>query len=138
MKNTGECIYHINLCSYLPKNLQDLLIDPDLASGFFSAIFSFAKMMTGNEDAIKYLPMSNFYYYFFRDQGFIFIFETETIMKKLDFEQLLKEISTIFLEFLKEKNLSIDSSYFIEDENLSNQLRNKISKFIRQNLFKKS
>ena len=140
MKETGACVCHIDFCMIHSDKETITCKDPQLTSGFFAAIFTFAKMTTGVEDAIKYLPLSNLNYYFYMREGYIFILETDKVDTKFsfeDFELILQEIAEFFFQHLKERNMDENVIYIIEDETLIDNIKGVISKFIRRSLFKR-
>ncbi len=139
MKETGSCVLYIDFC-VIQSGKEIACKDPQLTSGFFAAIFTFAKVTTGVEDAIKYLPLSNLNYYFFMQDNYIFILETDKVDTKFeyeDFNSILQEIAEFFFNFVKTEHDGGDVMVMIDDEPLIDNMRGVISKYIRRSIFKK-
>jgi hypothetical protein len=118
------------------KSYED---DPQLISGFFAAILTFAETTAGNSDTISNLLMQKKSYYFLKHEGYYFILETDNLNQNLtedDFNALLIFISDCFHEKFLKNNVK-DLIEIIEDDEFTSEIQNKISKMIRKKLFTK-
>jgi hypothetical protein len=110
--------------------------DPQLLSGFFAALMTFAENTSGN---LQTISMNNSNYYFHKDSDFYFILETDLVNPKIayeDFMGLLKDITQYFIGYVNIKELDTDFMEIIEDENFSNSIQEKISRLYRRSLLK--
>ncbi len=120
---TGSCTEKIDLRD-IKATENSCGSDPQLLSGLFTALISFAQLTTGLDNQLNYLPIKNLTYYFYLvNGGGYFVLETESENNSMVLEE--------YLEMLK------DFSLLDESELDCAGIKIIISRYIRRALFKK-
>ena len=138
LKGSGVCLYFRDFCEFsMPSNNKGShACDPQLLSGFFAALMTFAENTSGS---LQTISMNNSNYYFHKDEEYYIILETDLVNPKInydDFMGLLKDITQYFVSFINIKELDTDFMEIIEDEHFSNTIQEKISRLYRRSLLK--
>ena len=139
----GQCTFHLDFCDVQILTPQDQAThDPQLISGFFAAIMSFAQVTTGEADAIKHIPLNNKHFFFHQSPSYTYIIETDDMNKNAqndDYFELLHSIEIDFLNFLQiYPDINANGCYeIISNNGLTNKVKEKIARFSRQLLFRK-
>ena len=109
LKATGTCIIHINFNQIDSDKEKTKTVDPQLVSGFFSAILAFSEtIVEGADNAINYMQLKNRLFYFYKIQAFYIILECsadDQTLKNQDYESILIDIGLLFEDaFLSNTN----------------------------------
>ena len=115
--------------------------DPQLISGFFSAIIAFAEnIVAGVENPINQIQMKNGNYIFFNIGNFYIILETtinDSSLSIEDYDFIITEIGDVFYASFCKDGDSDDIFFSIEDEIFENKVRSIISNQIQRRISKK-
>jgi hypothetical protein len=127
--------------SIVSKNKYSITKDPQLISGFFSAIIAFAEnVVSRHKNPINQIQMKNGNYIFFNIGSFYIILETtiaDNSLSKEDYDLIITEIGDVFYaSFCKDED-SENLFFSIEDEIFENKVRAIISTQIRQRIAQK-
>ena len=138
VRQSGECVYYLD---YSGRNCTDGNQDPQLISGFFMAIAAFAENTSGNNEMINSISLKNLNYHFHKQDGFFFILEEDQIISTFTFEdyrEILIKIGETFHSWCKNEKLDSESPQMIQNASFDEEIRNQVSRVLRQRLFKKS
>jgi len=123
------------------KSTNRVMKDPQLISGFFSAIIVFAEnVVAGCENPINQIQMKNANYIFFNLGKFYIVLETSIVDSSLsieDYDFIITEIGDVFYASFCKDGDSEDIFYSIEDEIFENKVRSIISTQIRRKISQK-
>ena len=136
LKATGTCVIHNNFDQIDSESSMLHKKDPQLISGFFSAILAFSEsVVEGADNEISMMQLKNRLFYFYKIQSFYIILECSADDQTLvsdDYESILIDIGLIFEDsFLQDKNPD-DIFFTIEDENFNSKIKEIISAQIRK------
>ena len=140
IRETGQCIFHQSLGKIEVNGTSEKVdsdIDPNLISGFFSAIISFANLATGKENEVNHLSLKNSNFYFIKRKHLHFILESGTFNPSFlekDYFIVLNKIADYFVNYIHSNEIddSISQISGIAELNehvtqiISNHLRSKI------------
>ena len=123
------------------KNINSFKKDPQLISGFFSAIIVFAEnVVAGVENPINQIQMKNGNYIFFNIGNFYIILETtinDSSLSIEDYDFIITEIGDVFYASFCKDGDSDDIFFSIEDVFFENKVRSIISNQIQRRISKK-
>jgi hypothetical protein len=124
-RNSGELLYHEDYHSISQE------VDPLVVSGFFSAIQSFGKTMTGDESEIKEIDTEKFMITFSRDPE---IDVTVALVIDPDDKNWASTAIPQLLKLVKEKISDITDSLFIKELPLKHLkgFDEEVEKIVRQ------
>jgi len=141
LKSTGHLVYFLDCCLFQSKSEKntEFLLDPDLISGFFAAIIAFAENTSGQKAPINQISMKNNNYYFFHDNGFYFILETDIVNSSLTYEDFINLLKCISENFHNAFSFQKDSIIIqrIEDNEFTEHIKFSISDLIKKNILNK-
>ena len=141
LKSTGHLVYFLDCCLFQKKSEKkaEYMMDPDLISGFFSAIIAFAENTSGQKAPINQISMKDYNYYFFHKDGFYFILETDIIISSLKYEDFIKLLKCISENFHNAFSFQKDSIIVrrIEDNTFTEYIKDSISNLIKKNILNK-
>ena len=100
LQTTGQCIIYMDFEFIESKNANSVKKDPQLISGFFSAIIVFAEnVVAGRENPINQIQMKTGNYIFSNIGGYYVILETTVTDSSLnldDYNFIIAEIGDVF------------------------------------------
>lgn len=141
LKNNGICIYYLPCLNINAiHNNKNNVNYPQLISGFFTALDTFAQTVAGYNQYLKFLSLRELNYYFHRENSFFYILETDNINHHMNIDDyifILKEIAKEFNKRAHLYDIFDESIQIIKDRELDEIIHSKISKTIRRSLFKR-
>ncbi len=140
IRETGQCVFHINLCSIelsIEKKKDKNQKDPNLISGFFAAVLTFADHVVGGDNEVHKLSLKNSNFFFIKKGQIHYIIETDLINQKMeeeDFFELLQQLANYIEDYVKDND--VDDSYMqiSDDEYLCSQIKDLISQYMRKKI----
>ena len=142
IRECGICLNYIDYAGIQTKANENNNKDPQLVSGFFSALMTFADetITSGkSESNLSFISLRNSNYYFLKVNHRFYIVETDSndkTMSMQDFEELLKNICVIVEEYIKNGLMNEDICEEDCNSKVSNDIRNTVAKALRKSLFK--
>jgi hypothetical protein len=146
VQDAGVCSLFINF-STIQNELElksKRTSDPQLISGFFSAILAFAEEAIGSGDvgnkAVDHISLKNIIYYFKKVNHFYFILELDAVndnVCKEDVEELLTNIVELFESYIEQGLIENPEFQEIENADFIKEIHSLVSKTARKCLFKK-
>jgi hypothetical protein len=119
--------------------------DPQLISGFFTALFTFGDQAIessgSQKEVVNFISFKNLHYYFFRKQQFFYVIEADSInnsLTKEDINGLIFTIANTFKEFIATGKFDIESDEFCQLPEFENEIRECIARLVRKCLFRRA
>jgi hypothetical protein len=140
IQESGVCIYYIDFSEIKTNNPKGVSHDPQLISGFFTAIMAFGETaMDEKGDELNYICFKNLNYYFRRHKTFFVVFELDsnTNLGENDISELIRNVVHIYEEFICKGVFEENACFFAPSEEFEQAIRDEIAKLMRRNLFKK-
>jgi hypothetical protein len=140
---SGICIYYLDFASI---QLDKKEFDPQLLSGFFTAIMEFANSatagnyMTEGSRTIDMLCLKNRNYYISKNHNFYYIMESDQAdqnITKEDVEKLLDFVEQRFKRKTQEGISASITSEMLVDEELGSSIKQEVSRIMRMKLLHK-
>jgi len=142
LRECGICLNYIDYAGIQTKANGNNNKDPQLISGFFSALMTFADETISSgksESNMSFISIRNTNYYFLKVNHRFYIVETDSNDKTMtmqDFEELLNQICVIVEEYIKTGLMNEDVCEEDTNTKISNDIRNVVAKALRKSLFK--
>lgn len=141
LRECGICLNYIDYAGIQTKASSTDSKDPQLISGFFSALMTFAdETISGgkSESNMSFISIRNVNYYFLKVNHRFYIVETDSNdkMNMQDFEELLNNICVIVEAYIKSGVMNEDVCEDDCNTKVSNDIRNAVGKALRKSLFK--
>jgi hypothetical protein len=141
---SGVCLYDLDFNAIKMSNGKlNAATDPQLISGFFTAIITFGESTVNDMDKgceLNFISFKNHSFYFCRLNHFFIILETdavETNLTKENIEDIMHQVVNIYQEYINKGVFDVDGCIYTPDENFENDIKNYIAKVMRKSLFKK-
>lgn len=141
IQESGVCIYHIDFSEIKTNSPKGTSHDPQLISGFFTAIMAFGESaMDEKGDELSYICFKNLNYYFRRHKSFFVVFELDsnTNLSANDMSDLIRNVVGIYESFIEKGIFEENACFFVANEDFEQIVRDEIAKLMRRSLFKKS
>ena len=145
IRETGQCIYHqvlgqVESDSEKNEANGNCDKDPNLISGFFAAIISFADQVIGEDNNVNNLSLKNSNFYFIKRNHLHYILETDLdnpYFTEDDFYNILNKVAIMIELYLCENNIDDSIVQISEEKELNKSISNIVSKFMRSKIFSK-
>ena len=105
ISQTGQCIYHQGMGQIEREgaSCDGSEVDPNLISGFFSAILTFANMMAGQENEVHNISLKNSNFYFIQRNHLHFILESDSTND--DVYVILNKLADLIEDYIERNNI---------------------------------
>jgi len=139
VQHSGVCIYCIDFLQIKSSNTKAISADPQLVSGFFTAILSFGDIQLGNEkEDCNYICFKNLHYYFrkFNDLFIVFELDSTTKLTPGDIFDMIFHVKHLYTHFVENGHIEANCCEFNACNAFEEAIREKIAGLMRKNLFK--
>ncbi len=139
---SGICVYHLDFASI--RLDKEKAFDPQLLSGFFTAIMEFANTATGGgyesdgSKPIDTISISNRKYYISKNHKFYYVIEADQLDSYLNNEDMKEIIGFIQRMFSSKADVGANAAMTGEmyiDEDFGNVIKEHVSRTVRSKLF---
>jgi hypothetical protein len=141
---SGVCLYHLDFTEY--KTAAGKCTgptDPQLISGFFTAIIAFGETTVRDTEKgfeLNFISFKNHSYYFCRIRQFFIILETdavETTLTNESISEIMQMVANLYQKYIDDGIFDENGCIYNPDDNFENEIKSFISKIMRRSLFKK-
>ena len=146
INNGGVCMYYIDLTQIQTKYQKSTISDPQLISGFFSAIMAFGEEMSGSasDNGVKktsVMLIKSMNYTFCKSDTRFFVVESDRNDRSLaqrDIEEFLYYVVDVFDLYIQKGIIDENSDREIILPELENDIRAYLGKIVRRSLLNRA
>jgi hypothetical protein len=145
INNGGVCMYFVDLSQIQTKFQKSTISDPQLISGFFSAIMAFGEEMSGVSDNAEkktnIMLIKSMNYTFCKSDQRFFVVESDRNDRSLaqrDIEEFLFYIVDIFDLYVQKGIIDESSDREIVLPEMENDIRAFLGKIVRRSLLNRT